>query len=84
MKSIFYGFLILISGFLIIWKSSWIVDNLGKSAWAEEKLGTSGGTVLLYKLIGLLIMIFGMLTVAGLRDDFLMATLGKIFFINKK
>lgn len=84
MKSIFYGFLILISGFLIIWKSPWIVDNLGKSAWAEEKLGTSGGTVLLYKLIGLLIMIFGMLTVAGLKDDFLMATLGKIFFINKK
>ncbi|MDD4290350.1 MAG: hypothetical protein PHH83_03715 [Patescibacteria group bacterium] len=84
MKNIFYGILIITGGFFIVWKTKWIVDNLGRSDWAEEKLGTSGGTVLLYKFIGLLILIFGMLTLAGLKDDFLMGTIGKIFFINQK
>ncbi|HNZ86560.1 MAG TPA: hypothetical protein PLD95_03085 [bacterium] len=82
MKNILYGILVLACGFLVVWKAKWIVDNFGRNAWAEEKLGTSGGTVFLYKVIGILVVFFGMLMITGLKNDFLMATLGKMFFLN--
>ena len=82
MGSIIGGVLILGVGFLIIWKSDWIVSNFGHNDWAENKLGSSGGTRLMYKLIGLIIMFFGILMITGLHGEFLMATLGKIFIKN--
>ena len=79
MGKIFGGLIIGTLGFLIIWKTSWIVQNLGTNAWAEAKLGSSGGTRLMYKLLGLIIIIFGMMIITDLSDSFLMATVGKIF-----
>lgn len=66
-------------GFLMVWKSEWIVQNFGYNDWAEAKLGSSGGTRLMYKFIGLIIMFFGMLMITGLSDEFLMGTVGKLF-----
>ncbi len=79
MGKIISGLLITGLGFLMIWKTSWIVENIGYNNWAENKLGSSGGTRLMYKLIGLIIMFFGMLMITGLSNGFLMATLGKVF-----
>ncbi len=84
MKNILLGLVIISFGFLLVWKSYWVVSTFGKSDWAENKLGSSGGTNLLYKLIGILIILFGMLTVSGLRDQFLLSTLGKLFTGMKK
>jgi hypothetical protein len=79
MGKIFGGLLLIALGFLIVWKTSWIVQNLGTNAWAEAKLGSSGGTRLMYKLLGVIIIIFGMLMITGLSEGFLMGTIGKVF-----
>jgi hypothetical protein len=79
MGKIIGGLIIGALGFLIIWKTSWIVQNFGTNSWAEAKLGSSGGTRLMYKLIGLIIMLYAMLMITGLSDNFMMATIGKIF-----
>ena len=63
----------------MIWKTSWIVQNFGTNAWAEAKLGSSGGTRIMYKLLGLIAMILGMMMITGLSEGFLMGTVGKIF-----
>jgi len=79
MGKIFGGLIICGIGFLMIWKSEWIVQNFGYNDWAETKLGSSGGTRLMYKLIGLIIIFFGMLMITNLSDEFLMGTIGKLF-----
>lgn len=66
-------------GVLIILKTEWFVQNFGASAWAEEKFGTSGGTRLLYKLIGIAFIFFGALAVTNLLNNFLLGTVGRIF-----
>ncbi len=66
-------------GTLLIIKTQWFIENFGSNAWAEEHLGTSGGTRLMYKLIGLAIIIIAMMGVTGLLGNFIMATFGKLF-----
>lgn len=73
------GTIMIVIGVLVILKTEWFVQNFGTSAWAEEKLGTSGGTRLLYKLIGIAFIFFGMLAVTNLLNNFLLGTVGKIF-----
>ncbi len=52
-------------GFLVVWKADWFVNNLGHIAWAEEHLGSEGGTRLFYKLIGIGIIILAFLLMTG-------------------
>ena len=70
---------LVVLGFLLAWKAHPIVDFAGRSEWAEQHLGTEGGTYLLYKLIGLLLIFFGLLAITGLYQGFLEGTLGKVF-----
>ena len=58
-----------------MWKSDWIMNNFGRIAWAEEKLGMEGGTRLFYKLIGLAIIILSFLIMMGIVQS----VLGAIF-----
>lgn len=66
-------------GSILIIKTEWFVENFGHSAWAEEKLGTSGGTRLMYKLIGIAFIFFGFMLATGLMSGFLQATVVKLF-----
>lgn len=66
-------------GIFLIIKTEWFIENFGTNAWAEEHMGTSGGTRLFYKLIGLAIIILAMMGVTGLLGNFIMATFGKLF-----
>ena len=50
--------IVILVGFFLVVKTQWIYDFTGPVDWAEAHLGTSGGTRLLIKLIGL-VMIFG-------------------------
>ncbi len=75
----FFGALLVGTGVLLILKTEWFVQNFGTNAWAEANLGTSGGSRLLYKLIGLALIFFGFLLVTNMIQGFLMATLGRIF-----
>jgi len=59
------GIILIALGFLIVWKSDWIMNNFGRIPWAEEHLGMDGGTRLLWKLIGLLVIIGSFLYMTG-------------------
>ena len=69
------GIIGIVIGFLLIWKSDWIVNNFGRVDWAEIKLGAEGGTRLLWKLIGLAVIIIAMLYMFG----FIEGVIGAIF-----
>jgi hypothetical protein len=53
----FIGTLVIGVGFLLMWKSEWLINNVGRIGWAEQHLGTEGGSRLFYKLIGLLLIV---------------------------
>lgn len=68
MANIFIGIIGVVFGFVLIWKSNWIVENVGRIPWAEQHLGSEGGSRLLYKLIGLLVIIFSFMLMFGLVE----------------
>ena len=76
---IFIGIIMIVLGTVLILKTPWFVQNFGSSAWAESKFGLSGGTRLMYKVVGLIFIFFGALLATNLIGGFLMATIGKIF-----
>ncbi len=79
MFRIIIGLLIVAFGTVMIFKSEWFFQNFGSVAWAEDNLGTSGGSRLFYKLLGLVLIFVGMLVATNLMTGFLMATLGRLF-----
>lgn len=56
----FLGFLVIALGIFMVIKTEWMLQNFGRIDWAEEKFAFSGGSRLMYKLIGL-VFIFGTL-----------------------
>jgi hypothetical protein len=65
-------------GALITIKSEKLLEFFGRIDFFEDKLGTSGGSRLGYKLIGLLIFFLGMLTMTGLIGGFLQFVLSPL------
>ena len=76
----FVGFIATVIGAVVVIKAEWFYENFGSIAWAEEHLGSSGGSRLMYKLIGIIMIFFGFLMITGQFTSFLGATVGKIFF----
>ncbi len=66
MGNILLGLFIVGIGFLCVWKADWIVNNFGRVPWAEEHLGTEGGSRIFWKLLGILIIILGFGITTGL------------------
>lgn len=75
----FIGIFIVFIGCLLILKTEWFLENFGSIGWAEANLGTSGGSRLMYKLIGLLGIFIGFLLITNMFQGFIMGTLGKVF-----
>lgn len=75
----FIGVIVLAAGIGLILKTEWVLQNFGTSAWAEANLGYNGGSRLLYKIIGLILVLVGFLLITGLFGSFIMATVGKLF-----
>lgn len=73
------GILAIAVGCLLVIKTEWFIQNFGTNAWAEQHLGASGGTRLMYKLIGLAIIFIAMMGMTGLLGGFIMGTFGKLF-----
>ncbi len=71
------GLLCVAIGFLIVWKTRKIIDNFGTIDWAQEHLG-GGGSSLMYKCIGIVIILIGFLWITNLGQAFLEATLGQL------
>ena len=66
------------SGVAFILKTEWFVQNFGTNAWAEDKLGTSGGTRLMYKLLGIIFIFLGFLAITNMLQGFLLGTVGRL------
>ncbi len=79
----FFGMVLVAVGILIVIKTEWLIENFGTNAWAETNLGTSGGSRMLYKLIGLALIFIGFMMITGLFGPFLLATVGKLFTSSK-
>lgn len=52
-------------GFLIVWKSEWLYRTFGPVATADKYLGMEGGTRLMWKIIGLLVIFMSWLYLTG-------------------
>jgi len=76
------GILVVAVGFLLVWKSEWLLNNVGRINWAEQHLGSEGGTRLMYKLIGTIIIIGGFLHATNLGGIFVKWVAKTIFGAN--
>lgn len=66
-------------GALFVIKTEWLIETFGTSEWAESKMGTSGGTRLMYKLMGIAIIFLSLMGLTGQLGGFIMGTVGKLF-----
>ncbi len=55
----------------IVIKSEWMLNNFGSIEFFEHYLGSSGGTRLGYKLIGMLFFFIGLLIMTNMIGDFM-------------
>jgi len=81
MAKVIIGFLAIVLGGIMVWKAEWLYQNFGANAWAEKTLGTEVGSRLFYKLIGLVIILVGILTMTGLIQGIILSIFSKIFMI---
>ena len=63
--NIIIGILMVIGGTMMVIKTEWIVQNFGRIAWFEEKLGSEGGSRLGYKLVGIIFIVIGIIVMTG-------------------
>lgn len=68
---IIIGFLMVGIGFLFVWKSEWLLYNVGRNDWAEQKL--SGGSRFFYKLVGIGVIFVGFLVITNIHTSILTA-----------
>ena len=78
-KRILIGLIITALGTLTVIKTEAIVSQTGLSSWAERHLGSEGGTRLLYKLIGIIAIVIGMLVITGYYGNLLQWAFGPLF-----
>ena len=71
MGKVIIGIIGIIIGFFLVWKADWIMQNFGRTGWAEEHLGSEGGSRIFYKLIGLGIIIISFIIMFGLTEGIL-------------
>lgn len=81
MKYFLTAIAVAVGCFMVI-KTEWFIENFGHSEWAEAKLG-GGGTRLMYKLIGLAIIIIAILGVTGAMGEIVTSVFGSLFGLPK-
>lgn len=75
----FLGALGIALGTFLIIKTEWFIRNFGTNRWAEEHMGTSGGTRLMYKLVGLAFIIISVLAATGLLGGIILGIFTPLF-----
>ncbi len=74
-----FGVLAIVLGAILVIKSEWFLQNFGSIDWAEQHMGTSGGTRLMYKLIGIAIILASLMAMTGLLQTILLSIFGPMF-----
>lgn len=59
------GIIMIAFGVFLIVKTDWMISGFGRIAWAEEKLGSEGGTRVFYKIIGMAIIVLAFMIMSG-------------------
>ena len=67
------------AGAVMVVKAEWFYQNFGTITWAEENLGTSGGSRLFYKLFGIILAIISVLGLTGLLGGLVLGIFGGLF-----
>ena len=67
---IILGLIVMVVGFLIVWKTEVVFSWFGVSEFAEKKLGT-GGSRFFYKLIGVLVVFMGVFIATNIISSIL-------------
>ncbi|PLX26469.1 hypothetical protein C0581_04360 [Candidatus Parcubacteria bacterium] len=74
----FVGIFVMVVGSLMVIKTQWFVSNFGHSEWAETKIG-SGGTYLLYKVLGITFIILALMGMTGMLGEVIFSVFGRLF-----
>lgn len=74
----FIGFLVIAAGAFMVIKTQWIYDFTGPIDWAEQHLGSEGGTRLFIKLLGVLLIVGAFLGVTGILGNWVLSFFGGI------
>jgi hypothetical protein len=67
---IFWGLVAMALGAVIIIKTEWLLNNIGRMDFFESKLSTMGGSRFGYKLLGLIVILVGIAMVTNLVEGF--------------
>ena len=73
------GLLAIVVGIFLVVKTEWFLESFGAIEWAEAHMGTSGGSRLMYKLIGLAFILIAMLGITGLLGGIILGIFGPLF-----
>ncbi|MCR4278516.1 MAG: hypothetical protein NUV81_01265 [bacterium] len=79
---ILFGLVIASVGAFFVIRTKVFLDFFGHSSWADSKFG-GGGSNLMYKTIGMLLIFIGFMVVTNLWNAFLGATVGSLFGFDK-
>ena len=63
------GLIVSAFGFLVVWKSSDVVDLMGRSYWAETQFAIWGGTTGIMKIVGTVAIFIGFFIMTNLHMD---------------
>ena len=77
----FAGILAIILGIFLVVKTEWFLENFGTIGWAEEHMGTDGGSRLAYKLLGIVAILLALMGMTGLLGTVILGILGPLFGI---
>ena len=66
-------------GTWIVLKTEWLMANFGANRWAEQHLGTEGGSRIFYKLIGVALIIIGFAITTDIMQPLLLGFLSPLF-----
>ena len=80
MGFIFLGIILFVTGGFVVIKTQWVFNLFGTLPFAEKYLSTEGGSVLAYKIIGLILIFIGFLLCFNLFGPFLRAVLPDTLF----
>jgi len=75
----FLGLIGIAIGFLLIWKTDWLVNNFGRIDWAEQHISAEGGTRLFWKLVGIGIIFISLLYMFGFIEGILSGIFSSLF-----